>query len=318
MKPNAVHHSFVSQIGEALYVALVRSRSAIAKRLFRDLRQVLVWLGDPLVTMNVEGLWLVHNLSHQFPLYYSLFPNFDRALPRICAHIKKLEGSLTLIDVGSNIGDTVCLIAKEVSGRYLCIEGDPTFFELLKLNTQSFVDSITYAETFLGEEATEKTLTVTKQRGTLQLTRARDHAIRVQLQPLDRLLDGFPEFLHCNCLKVDTDGYDLQVLRGARELLRRSHPALFVEFYPELLTRNGEDPLSLFSLLQSLEYEYCLFYNNTGNAVRSLRIWEQKYIEDLLLAIDNQTVFYYDILVLHQQKKHLFEIIDSELQRSTS
>jgi hypothetical protein len=43
------------------------------------------------------------------------------------------------------------------------------------------------------------------------------------------LLDDFKDF-HPDDIKIDVDGYDLNVLRGARALLRSERPVIFGEF----------------------------------------------------------------------------------------
>ncbi len=58
-----------------------------------------------------------------------------------------------------------------------------------------------------------------------------DHGpIRVPLRRLDEL---FPEGV--DFLKIDVDGYEGQVLAGARQLLARFHPVLFLELHPRLV-----------------------------------------------------------------------------------
>jgi len=53
-------------------------------------------------------------------------------------------------------------------------------------------------------------------------------------------------------IKIDTEGYEVAFLRGARELIRRDRPVIFGEFSTVWLERRGED---LRSALADLDYE---------------------------------------------------------------
>ena len=46
---------------------------------------------------------------------------------------------------------------------------------------------------------------------------------------MDTLVEQFPEFRTVTCLKVDTDGYDFEVLRGAQKLIARAQPVVLFE-----------------------------------------------------------------------------------------
>jgi methyltransferase FkbM-like protein len=49
-------------------------------------------------------------------------------------------------------------------------------------------------------------------------------------------------------VKMDLDGFEGKVIRGARETLTEHHPILFFEVTPSALRTNGEDPADLVSV----------------------------------------------------------------------
>ena len=55
-------------------------------------------------------------------------------------------------------------------------------------------------------------------------------------------------------MKLDVDGHELHVLRGARETLRRSRPVIVMELAPYTLEERGEDPRNLLDLLDEVGY----------------------------------------------------------------
>ena len=67
-------------------------------------------------------------------------------------------------------------------------------------------------------------------------------------------------------VKIDVEGAELLVLRGARKLLRESHPALILAVHPYWLPK-GQSPARILELLTALGYTV---FNSKGQPVRSL------------------------------------------------
>jgi FkbM family methyltransferase len=57
-------------------------------------------------------------------------------------------------------------------------------------------------------------------------------------------------------VKIDVEGYEYEVLRGARELLRTRKPALCLELHLDLLDRRGIAPREVVEHLQSYGYRF--------------------------------------------------------------
>jgi FkbM family methyltransferase len=58
----------------------------------------------------------------------------------------------------------------------------------------------------------------------------------------------------CDVMKIDVEAYECQVLRGARMLIERDRPLLFVECHMGNLRDNSESGASLLALLHDLRY----------------------------------------------------------------
>jgi hypothetical protein len=84
------------------------------------------------------------------------------------------------------------------------------------------------------------------------------------LQRLDVVAADFVHNHGVDLIKTDTEGYDFAVLRSAETILRQHRPAVYFEWYPELLLKVGEDPTSVFSFLGELGYRYWVLFTNCG------------------------------------------------------
>ena len=60
-------------------------------------------------------------------------------------------------------------------------------------------------------------------------------------------------------IKVDVEGFELDVLEGAQRCLRENHPRLWLELHPELLRTQGKYWESALEILRSLGYRTTLF-----------------------------------------------------------
>lgn len=65
-----------------------------------------------------------------------------------------------------------------------------------------------------------------------------------------------------DCIKLDIDGYECEMLRGAREVLTRWHPTIIMELAPYVLEEQGASLQELVQLLQT--YGYALHSVSTG------------------------------------------------------
>jgi len=80
-----------------------------------------------------------------------------------------------------------------------------------------------------------------------------------------RLDDYFVSATRLDFVKTDTDGFDADVLLGARELLERLTPPIYFELAPSLLADASRRPVELLEYLAQLGYRHHLLYTQAGD-----------------------------------------------------
>ena len=83
-------------------------------------------------------------------------------------------------------------------------------------------------------------------------------------------------------LKIDVEGYEYEVLVGARVLLRERKPAICLELHLDLLERRGQSPIDVLGELQSHGYQ---FRSCAGDDLSASQICNSMYAVRRFVAI---------------------------------
>lgn len=247
--------------------------------------------------------------SHKLLFYQKNYPLYDKQLPKLCQYIhNELKRSISIIDVGANVGDTVINIGIK-DAFYLCIEGDNLFSQYLSKNLKKYHYSI--EKCFLSDINEDRPYQIATSDGTGHLVKSEKSFTK--LITLDYLLEEkYPNIIF-DLLKIDTDGFDFKVIRGARRSLQKWHPLLFFEWDKAFCAEQGEDPLSIFPLLNEIGYKDCILFDNFGNLFCKVESSENQMLKTY---IDNThgdgLPYYYDVLAIPEKSlfcmNHLFSL----------
>jgi FkbM family methyltransferase len=141
----------------------------------------------------------------------------------------------TFIDIGANIGHLTLTGAKKVGrgGHVIAIEPNPRIFDFLNKNIQlNHFHNIKTYNVALGERNTVSNFSDNKSDEQNSLTET--GSIQVCIKRLDDLFNGDSVAL----LKIDTEGYELPVLRGALNTISKTG-LIFFESYQKHFDRYG-------------------------------------------------------------------------------
>jgi len=201
-----------------------------------------------------------------------------------------------IVEVGSNFGASLLqMIRAKPEGRFVCFEPSRYFGRLLQRNVErnGWLNVEVEAQ-LLGDRQGVRTL----HRNVTTASAAADeydgHRPVARERVTETTLDAY--FAHSDrlaFLKIDTDGYEHRVLRGAQTVLERDRPVLFLEFDPPLLRRAGDDEEAMLELLAGLGYETALVFSNYGEAL--------EVVSDLRRILEIARSWpYLDLLSIHE------------------
>jgi FkbM family methyltransferase len=285
-------------------------------RIYRRFEHWYLKRGNIVISYRLDGKSVTLPWSHSLPGILLRYPSYSFNTARIGSHVLRRYPSMTFLDVGANVGDTV--IIQRSMGRYpiLCIEGDPFFFELLIKNTAQEED-VHCVRTFVGE-AEETIQGHMQMTGTTGNVSQEEGAGTLVLRTIDGILKEYPAFNSVRMLKIDTDGFDFKILRGANELLERAKPVLFFEYDPYFLAQQQEDDAAMFRQLRRQGYEHMLVYDNFGELMRTMDVADTSGLEELHSYFSGRNgSAYCDLCLFHADDAPLFhDIRTSEISRA--
>lgn len=127
------------------------------------------------------------------------------------------------------------------------------------------------------------------------------HHVPLRLRTLDSIIAESAFTPHL--IKIDTDGFDFKVLRGAQNTLQTHKPVIYFEWDRFHLLAQDENPTSIFPMLSSLGYETLLIFDNFGRVLCKV---SSDDISNLSLLMDytlesKQHIYYYDVCAFHSQ-----------------
>ena len=240
------------------------NKSRIVRKINREYHRLLSTNSNnsPVITyLNKRPFFCP--FSHKLLFYQKDFPLYDKQLSKLCHWMKnKLNRKINIIDVGANVGDTVRNIGIK-EAFYLCIEGDMSFSKYIKSNLKGYDYAI--EKVFLNDEKSTSKFIVESSNGTGHLKKIEGSIDDINLTTLDELLETRYSNIRFDLLKIDTDGFDFKVIRGAQNCLQKWTPLLFFEWDKAFCKEQGEDPLSVFPILDELGYKECILFDNFGN-----------------------------------------------------
>jgi FkbM family methyltransferase len=200
--------------------------------------------------------------KHAFPIYRPVYAAYkayaDHAERQLMREI--LVPGAVAVDAGANIGIYSQFLARCVGpvGAVYSFEPAPENFERLRAAARGF-SNIYLSQTAVGERSGKSELYLSDTLNVDHRTyRTEDSARRVVQIEVVALDDYFKPGQRVDFIKMDVQGYELHVLRGAGRVLADNPAAkLLLELWPYGLKQAGTNWVELIDALQRKDMTVC-------------------------------------------------------------
>lgn len=179
-------------------------------------------------SVQIGGLFVPRIEAERFQKLadFEGLPNLDVGKVSKCVAV--CSTFQTALDIGAHIGAVSVYLARKFQ-RVIAFEAVPATYEFLRRNTDglSNVEALNFA---VGPDEGEVFFSHYRKHGQLShVASSEDEAGATRIGPIvRRAIDSF-QLIDVSFVKIDVEGYELQVLEGARETLIRCRPLVLVE-----------------------------------------------------------------------------------------
>ena len=188
-------------------------------------------------------------LSGAHPAYLSAFDGQQTAGNALSGFIKALPENALYVDIGANVGATVvaaALLRPDIT--IVAFEPVPSNFQLLVRNVaDNGLTNCKLVNAAVGDRTGEVLIS---DNGPWSLIGA--GSVSVPLVTLDDYFQTAPQGRPVDLLKVDVEGYEPQVIFGAKRTIEQSRAPIFMEFNSWTLLCQGCNPLNFAAQLWSI------------------------------------------------------------------
>lgn len=245
----------------------IETRLAAMELTLQEVRQLVGPFGVPIGPDDLL-VQTIHNVKYLVPardtvmtpqlvVYRQWEAELSALLPQLCS-----PGSV-FVDVGANFGYFTCLLAAHLGqaagSRVVAVEPNPDLLRLLRINVGINWSgaAVRIEPVAVGSEPGEMMLSIPEDRsanGTLAPLEAKGLALRKHKVPVMRLDDLLRDEPRVDLIKIDVEGFEPAVLRGAVETLGRPGLRLVLEWSASQMSDAGFDPMETPTLLEEAGY----------------------------------------------------------------
>lgn len=182
----------------------------------------------------------------------------------------KIPKDYVYVDVGANIGTMIWQLADRC-GHIYAFEPMPKLNTIIKDSAvYNKFDKLTLYNTAVGSKAGKVQMVDNDNSSVLSGASVTD-GITIEVTTLDTELKSINKI---DFIKIDVEGFEWEVLKGAVDTIQKHKPALLVELHPIFLKNYGLDFRSVISFLEDHNYKisYYSFLEETrmGRVARLL------------------------------------------------
>lgn len=219
--------------------------------------------------------------------------------PSLTMLLERLAGCKhALLDVGSHLGYFPVLFASVPGNRAVAVELDPS-------NFRELVRGVDWQPQAVRERIQTLNAGISDGPYTIDVARSRPHnsshridspqsdttdVISVRLVAIDALLEEIA--FTPDVVKIDVEGFEAHALRGAKQLLDRTHPVLLIEIHPIRMHSLGENADAIMEKTRAAGYRHFQFRDHRslkGSALTEAVSLAGDYNRDLVCIHSGDT-----------------------------
>lgn len=202
--------------------------------------------------------------GQKFAYYYG---EWERKYIRILRNLYKMRGG-TFVDVGSSLGLYVCCLGEDVLAvgeKIVSIEPITFNLERQKRNVKlikNLESALVYVPVALGSEPGQVRIHVDPLHADNNAYVSGDGEFKVEVRRFDEVLQDVGCSANVGVIKMDVEGWEVDIIRGAVDTIRRNRPIIFGEFLRERMDIYGFDMEEVSKLLiKELDYSVHIVRN---------------------------------------------------------
>ncbi|HRH26087.1 MAG TPA: FkbM family methyltransferase [Candidatus Paceibacterota bacterium] len=237
---------------------------------------------QPTAAKSVHGFWYVGNVFNTSSIAYGVAKNGEVEKEEVAVAIsvlKQLPPNFSFVDIGAHTGYYSILASTLFpQSKITAIEPGKEFIEEFKMSVDlNKITNISILEVAAGKESGAGTLHMQGSGSSLSpwfKSETSTEARTVQIKTLDEL---FHSKQPVDFIKIDAEGFEYEILQGAKSLLSSEKPLLYVEVGGDLsvLDRKSTNPhfSQTFEYMKSLGYTAYEFESGKGQKVNPTNPW---------------------------------------------
>lgn len=221
-----------------------------------------IMINDPIIKIDeFEGVYSVDIRSHLFKRLL-LLKEYEPELVKIC--LRYLDKNKDIIDIGANVGFFTCYFSKQLkNNKVLAIEPTQNALKRLKHNMSlnNLSDNVIIFEGVVSDNTGSLELKTIQGKEEYSSLGGMNHpgvntesytteiVKSITLDELVREKNLKPGFI-----KIDVEGAENLVFKGASEVLKRDRPIILSEMCDFLLKKNGSSASEVISFIEKHDY----------------------------------------------------------------
>lgn len=253
---NFFRKTLANSFADRILALLMRRVSFLRPVISRIIPPEYLYKNPSLRFYNENGIKMELNISNLVD-HCVYFSTDEKAFDKFISYLKPTD---TVIDIGANIGYTTLLFSKACpNGNIISIEPSKELFQTI--NNHLLLNKTKNVKSFhVGLGESEKTVQLYKvsenNSGMNRVFEGEDipfNSESIIIRPLDNVVreNGITKI---DALKIDVEGYEYNVLKGAYNTLKTLAPILLIEVDDHNLKEQHSSPDQLFKFLFDLNY----------------------------------------------------------------